>query len=95
MAGPKTPKAPYGTGTTYADPGYQADKKKRYPVDTADHVRAAWSYINMPKNAAKYSSSQVASIKAKIRAAAKRLGVKISGESVDDILDILESVSNL
>jgi hypothetical protein len=24
---------------TYADPGYQADKVKRYPLDSADHVR--------------------------------------------------------
>lgn len=68
---------PYGD-VTYADPGYQSDKKKRYPVDSADHVKAAWSYINHPKNAGKYSSSQLASIKAKIKSAAKKHGVEIS-----------------
>src|SRR5260370_3386209 len=31
-------KAPYGN-VDYADPGYQKDKKKRYPVDTAEHIR--------------------------------------------------------
>jgi HK97 family phage prohead protease len=50
----------------------------RYPLDSADHVRAAWSYINMPKNAAKYSAEQVASIKARIRSAAKKFGIQIS-----------------
>jgi uncharacterized protein DUF6582/Mu-like prophage I protein len=73
----KTPKKPYGN-VTYADPGYQKDGKKRYPLDTEAHIRAAWSYINMPKNAAKYSSSQVASIKGKIRAAMKRIGAQLS-----------------
>ena len=68
---------PYGD-VPYADPGYQKDGKKRYPIDTADHVKAAWSYINMPKNASKYSSSQLSSIKSKIKAAAKKLGVEIS-----------------
>lgn len=91
MAGKKTPQAPYGTDTKYADPGYQADKKKRYPIDTADHVRAAWSYINMPKNASAYSSSQLAKIKGRIKAAARKLGVSIGGES-DMILTILDSL---
>lgn len=63
-------KKPYGD-VTYADPGYQKDKKKRYPLDTAAHIRAAWSYINQGKNAKMYSSSQVDSIKAKIVSAWK------------------------
>lgn len=70
-------KTPYGD-VMYADPGYQADKKKRYPIDTAEHCRAAWSYINQAGNAAKYTPEQVASIKAKIKAAAKKCGVEIS-----------------
>jgi uncharacterized protein DUF6582 len=65
---------------TYADPGYQSDGKKRYPVDTPEHVKAAWSYINQSGNAGKYSSSQLASIKAKIKKAAKSKGVEISSE---------------
>ncbi len=68
---------PYGN-VTYADPGYQEDGKKRYPIDTEAHVRAAWSYINMPKNAKKYSPEHLASIKAKIRSAAKKFGIEIS-----------------
>jgi hypothetical protein len=69
-------KAPYGD-VTYADPGYQADGKKRYPLDTEAHIRAAWSYINVPDNAKAYSSTQVASIKAKIQAAMKKIGATV------------------
>ena len=61
---------PYGD-VKYADPGYQSDKKKRYPIDSEAHIRAAWSYINKPKNSGKYSAEQVKSIKAKIVAAWK------------------------
>ena len=88
MAGAKTPKAPYGAQTKYADPGYQADKVKRYPIDTADHVRAAWSYINHPKNSAKYTAQQLAKIKGRIRSAAKKFGIAISDN--EDILLVIE-----
>ncbi len=60
--------------TEYADPA-----NKKYPVDTKEHARAAWSYINMPKNRAKYSSGELASIEAKIKRAAKKFGIDISG----------------
>lgn len=73
-------KKPHGD-VQYADPGYQADKVKRYPIDTADHVRSAWSYINQAGNAAKYKPADRERIKARIRGAAKRLGVDIAGES--------------
>jgi hypothetical protein len=79
-------KAPYGN-VTYADPGWQADKKKRYPLDTERHIRAAWSYINMPKNAKKYTSSQLSSIKAKIRAAMKRIGAVIKKMAEDEVVE--------
>jgi phage head maturation protease len=82
-------KKPYGD-TQYADPGYQKDNVKRYPLDTEAHCRAAWSYINMSKNAAKYTPEQVASIKSKIKAAAKRLGVQISSESRSAGMDVIE-----
>ncbi len=55
----------------YADPGYQDDKKKRYPIDSEKHIRAAWNYINKPKNAGKYNADEVKRIKAKIVAAWK------------------------
>ena len=64
-------KKPYGD-VTYADPGYQSDKKKRYPIDTEAHIRAAWNYIHKGGNSGKYSSSEVASMKKKIVSAWKK-----------------------
>jgi tRNA threonylcarbamoyladenosine modification (KEOPS) complex Cgi121 subunit len=61
---------PYGD-VEYADPGYQSDGKKRYPVDTERHIRAAWNYLNKPTNAGKYSSEHLSSIKSRIIAAWK------------------------
>ena len=69
-------KKPYGD-VTYADPGYQKDGKKRYPLDTAEHVKAAWSYINMPKNSSQYTPDQLAKIKAKIRSAAEKFDIEL------------------
>jgi HK97 family phage prohead protease len=73
-------KKPYGD-VKYADPGYQEDGKARYPLDTEDHCRAAWSYINMPKNAEKYTAEQLSQIKGRIKAAGKRLGIEFNDET--------------
>jgi hypothetical protein len=62
---PKDGKDKYGA-VKFADP-----TNKKYPIDTAAHIRAAWNYIHMPKNAAKYSADNVKEIKAKIVAAWK------------------------
>src|SRR6266568_9489711 len=79
---------PYGD-VTYADPGYQSDGVKRYPLDSEAHCRAAWSYINMPKNAGKYSSDEVALIKGRIRAALKKYGVTVSESASLDLATAL------
>ena len=71
--------APYGD-VEYADPGYR-DNKKRYPIDTPEHVRAAWSYINQAGNAGEYDDKQLAAIKSKIMEAAKKHGVQISDQA--------------
>ena len=71
---------PYGD-VSYADPGYR-DSKKRYPIDTPEHIRAAWSYINQQQNAGQYTPDQLKQIKARIVAAAKKAGVQISEDSM-------------
>jgi hypothetical protein len=68
---------PYGD-VKYADPGYR-DNQKRYPIDTPEHIRAAWAYINVAKNAAEYDAKQLAKIKSRIMAAAKKAGIDIAG----------------
>jgi HK97 family phage prohead protease len=67
---------PYGN-VDYADPGYQSDGKKRYPLDSEPHVRAAWSYINQKDNAGFYTSAQLDKVKQRIQAAADKLGIQI------------------
>ena len=86
-----TPK-PYGN-VAYAD-----EEQGKYPIDTAEHVRAAWDYINVAKNAAKYSPGKLATVKAKIKAAAARFGIEIgedSKSSSQEDLRILSSVITL
>lgn len=71
---------PYGD-VSYADPGYQPDGKKRYPLDTEAHCRNAWSRINAAKNAAKYTADQLAKIKARILAAGRKYGIEFADDS--------------
>ena len=72
---------PYGD-VKYADPGYNGEKK--YPIDNPDHIRSAWAYINVPKNAAFYKPNQLAAIKQRIKAAAAKAGIEISDSSGAD-----------
>jgi len=53
----------------YGDVKFADERNKKYPIDTPEHIRAAWNYIHKGKNAAKYSSEEVAAIKRKIAAA--------------------------
>ncbi len=64
----------------YADPGYKADGKKRYPLSTREQIKPAWSYINMPKNQKGYSAGQLSAIKGRIAAAAEKFGIDIAEE---------------
>ena len=62
----------------YGDVEFADPTNKKYPIDTAEHVRAAWSYINHKDNAAKYDADEVKAIKSRIERAAKKHGVEIS-----------------
>lgn len=76
------PEEPYGD-VKYADNGFR-DNRKRYPIDSEAHVRAALVYINMPKNAAKYTSEQLELIKGRIHAAAKKYGIEVAEKEQED-----------
>lgn len=71
------------TGGQYGNVSYADTKNKKYPIDTAAHVRAAWSYINQAKNQGGYSPAELSSIKSKIKAAAEKFGIDISDNSGD------------
>lgn len=70
-------KTPHGD-VTYADPGYQEDGVKRYPLDTEEHVRAAWSYINVADNADMYSATDLKRVRGRIERAMRRLDAELA-----------------
>jgi HK97 family phage prohead protease len=73
---------PYGD-VTYADPGYKPDKKKRYPIDSEAHCRAAWSYIHQAQNRTGYTAEQLKAIEGRIRAAGKKFGIEFTENRAD------------
>jgi hypothetical protein len=64
----------------YGDVQFADETNKKYPIDTADHIRAAWSYINHKDNAAKYDKDEVKTIKNRIKRAAEKKAVEISDD---------------
>ena len=64
----------------YGDVEFADPVNKKYPIDNAEHTRAAWSYINQEDNAAKYEAAEVGQIKDRIKRAAKKHGVEINEE---------------
>lgn len=68
---PKDGEREYGE-VKFADP-----TNKKYPIDTEEHVRAAWSYINKQQNADKYDAGEVDVIRDRIKRAAKKFEIEI------------------
>lgn len=71
----------------YGDVEYADPKNHKYPINNEERVRAAWSYINMPKNQDGYTPEEVAGIKAKIKAAGEKYGIHFeaaAARSLDD-----------
>ena len=62
----------------YGDVEFADATNKKYPIETPEHVRAAWNYINHKDNAAKYDADDVATIKSRIKKAAKKHNVEIN-----------------
>jgi hypothetical protein len=61
----------------YGDVEFADPVNNKYPIDSEEHVRAAWSYINHADNAAKYDKDEVKQIKNRIKAAAKKYDIEI------------------
>lgn len=57
----------------YGDVKFADPKGKKYPIDTEEHIRAAWSYINKEKDAAEYSAADLKTVKGRIVAAWKKV----------------------
>jgi hypothetical protein len=65
----------------YGDVEFADPVNNKYPVDTPEHVRAAWSYIHHKDNASKYDADEVRQIESRIKRAAKKHGVEIEDDS--------------
>jgi hypothetical protein len=61
----------------YGDVEFADPVNNKYPIDTEEHVRAAWNYIHHKDNAAKYDRDEVELIKQRIRRAAKKHGIEL------------------
>ena len=59
----------------YGDVDFADEKNKKYPLSSAEKVKAAASYWGMPKNKAEYSEADQKIISAKIAAAEKKFGI--------------------
>jgi len=66
----------------FADP-----TNKKYPIDTEEHIRAAWNYIHKAHNAAQYDAAAVAKIKSRIVSAWKRVIDKAGPPSAMQAMD--------
>lgn len=61
----------------YADMGYLADGKQRYPLTTLAEARAAWSALNEAATADKYTAAQLKRARGRTVKALKGLGVEV------------------
>lgn len=50
----------------YGDTIFADETNKKYPIDTPEHIRAAWSYFHMPRDYDKYSEKDRQTIKNRI-----------------------------
>ena len=88
-AGPRPRPTPARSRTARSStptPATSRTRRRGTRSDTEDHVRAAWSYINKPANAGKYSAADLKKVRARIKAAMKRLDITVSENSTTEAL---------
>jgi hypothetical protein len=59
----------------YGDVKFADPTNNKYPIDTEEHVRAAWGYIHHKDNAAEYSAKDRETIENRIRKAGEKYGI--------------------
>ena len=50
----------------YGNVKFADSVNKKYPIDTIEHIKAAWNYFHMTRDYQKYSSQDIKKIKDKI-----------------------------
>ena len=67
----------------YGNVEFADDVNNKYPIDTEEHIRAAWNYIHIPRDYEKYSDKDRKTIENRIIKAWK---VKINPEGPPSIV---------
>lgn len=67
----------------YGDVEFADPVNKKYPIDTPEHVRSAWSRVQIPRNTLYYSVKELEIIRNRIIQAAGTFGVELSDETVE------------
>src|ERR1019366_3039333 len=82
------------SGRSFADPGYQADKKQRYDISTKAKAKAGYAFLSVPKNAKLYTPAQLKRVKGRIKAALGKFGVTVAAEgwTVDPAVLLTEAL---
>ncbi|MFK0222229.1 DUF6582 domain-containing protein [Streptomyces vinaceus] len=80
----------------YADPGYQADKEKRFPLDTKAQAKTAWRRVHESETARRYTSAQIKRIRERTVKALRKQGVTVEAQEgwlIDPIGQVSEAVA--
>jgi len=88
------------SGHKSAPKGYPKKKSKyadpvnfKYPIDTEEHARAAWSYIHQARNRKGYTSEELAYIEKRIKKALKKFNVEIKEDKKASVLRDLNIIT--
>jgi hypothetical protein len=65
---------------TYADPGYQPDRAKRWPLDSRPAAVEAWSALSATETARDYTAAQLKRARGRTVKALERHGVQVTTE---------------
>ncbi|MEV6580271.1 DUF6582 domain-containing protein [Streptomyces sp. NPDC051582] len=80
----------------YADSGYQADKGKRFPLDTKAQAKAAWVSVHETETARNYTSAQLKRVRQRIVKSLKGHGVQVAAQEgwlIDPIGQVSEAMA--
>ena len=61
----------------YGDVEFADPVNNKYPIDTPEHIGAAWNYIHHKDNAGKYSQDDAHTIMERIRRAAEKHNIHL------------------
>lgn len=85
-----------GGAGPFADPGYQADKEKRFPLDTKARAKTAWARVHESEVARGYTAAQLKRIRQRVTKALRGHGVEVSAQEgwlIDPIGRLSEEVA--